>query len=215
MPFSLASRLIQRSSSPSKSKSLGLGAARLDRLIRPALAIALSLSMTGCLTTLTPTPVPNPIVGQSPEDVKYYPSDEPVRLGIQRFYEGNYGLAQHYFQDAVERAPKDATAWVGLAASYDRLGKFDLADRSYAQATRLVGATATILNNEGYSYMLRGDLPHARGKFVAALRLSPHNATTINNLALLNESSRFIERAANGEPCGAVDCTVSWAQNRQ
>lgn len=122
MPFSLASRLKHHGLSPSKLKSLGPGAPRLDRLIRSALAIAVSLSMTGCLPTLTPTPVPNPTVGQRPEDVKYYPSDEPVRLGIQRFYEGNYGLAQHYFQDAVEKAPKDATAWVGLAASYDRLG---------------------------------------------------------------------------------------------
>jgi Flp pilus assembly protein TadD len=139
--------------------------------------------------------------------VKYYPSDEPVKLGMQRFYEGNFGLSQQYFQDAVEKTPKDATAWVGLAASYDRLGRFDLADGSYAHAAKLVGSTPNILNDEGYSYMLRGELNKARAKFEAALRIDPGNATATNNLALLNQSSKFVERASNGEPCGSVDCT--------
>lgn len=98
------------------------------------------------------------------------------------------------------------TAWVGLAASYDRLGRFDLADRGYAAAVKLAGHTPSILNNEGYSYILRGDLGKARAKLDEALRLDPNNATAINNLALLNESTRYVERAANGEPCGSLDC---------
>ena len=165
--------------------------------------------LAGCQPSATPTPIPDAVTGQSPGDVKYYPSDEPVKLGIQRFYEGNFGLAQQYFQDAVEKMPKDPTAWVGLAASYDRLGRFDLADRSYAAAVKLAGHTPAILNNEGYSYMLRGDLRRARAKFDAALRLDPGNATTINNLALLNQSSKYVERASDGEPCGSVDCSRS------
>jgi Tfp pilus assembly protein PilF len=173
---------------------------------RVGLAAILVVGLAGCQPTVTPTPIPNAVTGQNPADVKYYPSDEPVKLGIQRFYEGNFGLAQQYFQDAVEKTPKDVTAWVGLAASYDRLGRFDLADRSYAAAVKLAGHTPSLLNNEGYSYMLRGDLGKARAKFDEALRLDPNNATATNNLALLNESTRFVERAANGEPCGSVDC---------
>jgi tetratricopeptide (TPR) repeat protein len=45
-------------------------------------------------------------------------------------HRGNFGIAQQYFRDAVEKAPKNASAWIGLAASYDRLGRFDLADPS-------------------------------------------------------------------------------------
>ncbi len=41
---------------------------------------------------------------------------------------------------------------------------------------------------------------------MAALNLDPKNPTAINNLTLLNQSSRYVERAANGEPCGSVDC---------
>jgi Flp pilus assembly protein TadD len=176
------------------------------RVVRAGTAAIVAIGLAGCQPTLTPTPVPNAVTGQNPADVKYYPSDDPVRLGTQRFYEGNYGVAQQYFQDAVEKTPKDATAWVGLAASYDRLGRFDLADRSYASAARLVGVTPSLLNNEGYSYMLRGDLIKARAKFDAVLRKEPDNVTARNNLALLNESTRYVERASDGQPCGSVAC---------
>jgi Flp pilus assembly protein TadD len=130
-------------------------------------------------------------------DVKYYRSDEPLRLGIEHFNRGNYGTAERYFRDAVEKAPKDVTAWVGLAASYDRIGRFDLADRAYRQAIRLAGETTEILNNQGYSYMLRGDLLAARAKFMKAYEREPNNPTIANNLRLLNSSSRFIERNPN------------------
>lgn len=182
-----------------------IGAETAGRLI---LVILLVLLTAGCdQAGLTPTPVPNPATGQNPGDVKYYPSDQPARLGIQRFYEGNFGLAQQYFQDAVEKSPSDVTAWIGLAASYDRLGRFDLADQAYGAAAKLEGSTVRLLNNEGYSYMLRGDLKTARVKFQSALRLDPSNQTTLNNIKLLNDSTKFIERSANGEPCGSVDCS--------
>ena len=135
---------------------------------------------------------PDPV--QEPTDVKYYPSDEPVRMGLEQFNRGSFGLSQRYFKDAVEKAPKDVTAWVGLAASYDRLRRFDLADQAYAQAVRLGGETVQLLNNQGYSYMLRGDLSRARRKFAKAYELDPTNPTIANNLQLLNGSRKFIER---------------------
>jgi Flp pilus assembly protein TadD len=138
--------------------------------------------------------VPITATVQDPGDVKYYPSDEPVRIGIEQFGRGNYGLSERYFRDAVEKAPMDATAWIGLAASYDRLRRFDLADRAYAQAIKLVGETVQLLNNQGYSYMLRGDLQRARQKFNKAYELNPGNPVILNNLELLNGSRRFIER---------------------
>ena len=54
--------------------------------------------------------------------------------------------------------------------------------------------------------MLRGDLKAARSKFQSALRRDPNNQTTLNNIKLLGSSQNFIERSANGEPCGSVDC---------
>src|SRR5256714_6326994 len=147
----------------------------------------LATTLAACETTQEPTvrdaavvaPVapagPDPV--QEPTDVKYYPSDEPVRMGLEHFNRGNFGLSQRYFRDAVEKAPRDVTAWVGLAASYDRLRRFELADQAYAEAIRLRGATTQILNNQGYSYMLRGDLARAREKFLQAYKLDRKNPT--------------------------------------
>ncbi|WP_456755538.1 MULTISPECIES: tetratricopeptide repeat protein [unclassified Bradyrhizobium] len=137
---------------------------------------------------------------QEPTDVKYYPSDEPVRLGLEHYNRGNYGIAQRYFKDAVEKAPKDVTAWVGLAASYDKIRRFDLADQAYAQAIRIGGETVQILNDQGYSLMLRGNLSGARRKFEKAYSLDPGNPVIANNLELLNGSRKFIERPPNNQP---------------
>jgi Flp pilus assembly protein TadD len=116
-------------------------------------------------------------------------------LGLEYFERGDFGLANRYFQDAVTKTPKDATAWVGLAATYDRIGRFDLADQAYASAIRLAGPTVQILNNQGYSYMLRGDLVKARAKFREAGAREPANPIIVNNLALLDSSTRFVRRA--------------------
>src|SRR6266513_360135 len=151
-----------------------------------------------CAVTAVPTVAdakPSTATVQDPEDVKYYRSDEPLRLGIEHFNRGHYGLAERYFRDATEKAPKDPTAWIGLAAAYDRIGRFDLADRAYTYAIRLVGETTEILNNQGYSYMLRGDLVNARRQFLKAYEREPNNPTILNNLQLLNSSSRFIQRS--------------------
>lgn len=88
----------------------------------------------------------------------------------------------------------------GLAASYDKLRRFDLADQAYAQAIRLGGETVQVLNDQGHSYMLRGNLSAARRKFEKAFSLEPGNPVIANNLELLNGSQRFIERPPNNQP---------------
>ena len=166
----------------------------------------LAVTVAGCqldgvdswATAFPPAPSVTPTV-QDPADVQYFPSDEPLRLGMEHFNRGHYGIAERYFRDAVEKAPKDSTAWIGLAATYDRIGRFDLADRAYASAIRLVGETTDLLNNIGYSYMLRGNYEAARRKFVQALRREPHNPTILNNLWLLDSSHNALGRSPDVE----------------
>lgn len=115
---------------------------------------------------------------------------DDLSIGKRYYRVGNYGMAERYFRRAVETHPRDAESWLGLAASYDRLRRFDLADRAYAEATRLAGPTVEILNNEGYSYMLRGDYTRARARLDQARRLDPNNRFVQNNLQLLANSAR-------------------------
>ena len=117
------------------------------------------------------------------------PNDD-VSLGKKHYHAGNFGNAERHFRRAVEQYPKDAEAWVGLAASYDRLKRFDLADRAYAQATKLIGDTPELLNNKGYSLLLRGDYARAKTVLLRALALAPDNPYIRNNLDLLEKSRR-------------------------
>jgi Flp pilus assembly protein TadD len=171
------------------------------------LVTLLSMAVGGCQTVgVSGMPEPSPTIDtsvqpartltvQEPIDVKYYRSDEPLRMGIEHFDRGHFGIAERYFRDAVEKAPKDASAWIALAATYDRLARFDLADRAYRSAIGLVGETTQILNNQGYSYMLRGKLVLARKKFMQAYAREPDNPMIANNLQLLDASSKYISRA--------------------
>ena len=170
--------------------------------------LLLTVGLAGCETDGKPWfgwlsapefTAPTPTV-QDPGQIKYYPSDEPLRLALEHFDRGNYGIAERYFRDAVEKAPRDATAWVGLAATYDRLARFDLADRTYRSAIGLTGETTQLLNNQGYSYMLRGDLANARKRFLQAYEREPNNPLIINNLKLLDSSEKLIRRVP--EPRG-------------
>jgi Flp pilus assembly protein TadD len=116
--------------------------------------------------------------------------NDPLSLGKKQYRANNFGLAEKYFRRAAELHPRDAEAWLGLAASYDRLRRFDLADRAYSQAIGILGPTTEILNNQGYSYMLRGDYKRAREKLAAAQRQDPGNKYVQNNLQLLEASYR-------------------------
>jgi Flp pilus assembly protein TadD len=133
---------------------------------------------------------------QEPDSEKFFPSEEAYQLGVEHFNRGNYGVAETRFQDAVEKAPQDALAWIGLAATYDRMMRFDFADRAYARATAISGETAQILNNQGYSHMLRGNLKTARQKFTKAASMDPGNPTIQNNILLLEGSGAYFAQKA-------------------
>jgi Flp pilus assembly protein TadD len=164
------------------------------RLIGPSVAVALSMAVCAC-TGPEAGNAPATLTVEDPSDTKYFASDEPYRLGVENFDRGHYGLAERYFRDAVEKAPEDASGWVALASSYDRLRRFDLADAAYRRASDLAGETVQILNNQSYSLMLRGKLDAARAKFLRAAKLDPTNVTILNNIRLLDQGSRYMRSA--------------------
>jgi Flp pilus assembly protein TadD len=172
--------------------------------------VACLIGVTGCQTASTSTnpfaalinapaagseaaattgSVPKDSPPATPELLGTDPNDD-LSIGKKYFRQGSYGLAERHFRKAVERHPRDAESWVGLAASYDRLRRFDLADRAYSQAIRIVGPTPEILNNQGFSYILRGDYRRARTTLLAAKAKAPENPFIQNNLQLLAESMR-------------------------
>jgi len=117
-----------------------------------------------------------------------------LNLGKRHFRQGDFGLAEVHFRRAVEKgipdARKAAEAWLGLAACYDRLRRFELADRAYARALDIAGPVPEILNNQGYSYLMRGDYVRARVKLDAAYAKDPTNPHILANLDLLDRAVR-------------------------
>ena len=59
-----------------------------------------------------------------------------------------------------------------------------------AQALAIFGPRPEVINNIGYSYLLRGDLRRARQKFAEAQAKDPGNPTIANNIALVDEAAR-------------------------
>ncbi len=86
---------------------------------------------------------------------------DDLKLGKEHFRNGNFGLAEKHFRQAVEQSQDNIEAVIGLAASYDQLGRFELSDRLYGEAMRISGGSAAVLNNRGYSYYLRRDFKRA------------------------------------------------------
>jgi Flp pilus assembly protein TadD len=115
---------------------------------------------------------------------------DDVSRGRALFRAGNFAEAEGAFDRAAKMNPRDAEAWLGLAACYDRMRRFELADRAYVQASSIKGPTAEILNNQGYSYFLRGDLARARTTLTAAQRKDPGNKYVQNNLHMLEQKER-------------------------
>jgi Flp pilus assembly protein TadD len=139
--------------------------------------------VTGSVEVRSDSPPATPtLLGDDPND--------DLNIGKKYFRQGSYGLAERHFRKAVERHPRDAESWIGLAAAYDRLRRFDLADRAYQQAAKLIGETPELMNNRGFSYMLRGDYNRARSILLAAQARDPQNPFIANNLKLLAQSER-------------------------
>ncbi len=124
-------------------------------------------------------------------------NEDDLNAGRAHFRAGRFAEAEVKFHNAAKMNPRDAEAWLGLAACYDRMRRFELADRAYVQAAAIKGPTSEILNNQGYSYLLRGDMKRARNTLTAAKNKDPGNTYVQNNLQLLDQAERKSKSAAN------------------
>ena len=113
------------------------------------------------------------------------PAEKPLAQGKRYYREGQFGLAEQAFRRAVELNKSDPEAWLGLAASYDQLRRFDQARRAYDVLIKLVGPTPIVLNNLGYHYMLQGENEKARQTLLAAQRNDPENVVVRHNIDLI------------------------------
>lgn len=147
------------------------------------IALSAGLALTGCQTAgidTVSTAAVDPIAAR---DI----SEPDTVAGKKQFAEANYGLAEAHFRKAVELRASNADAWLGLAASYDQLGRFDFADRAYDQVLKVAGRQPRIVNNMGYSQLLRGNKKKARTLLNEAIEALPGDEVVLANLELLDK----------------------------
>lgn len=146
-------------------------------------AMAAVLMISGCTSANVDT-TKTTSIQPTAKDVSASDLDQ----GKAQFREANYGLAEKHFRKAVELKADNAEAWMGLAASYDELGRFDFADRAYDQLLKVAGRKPQIVNNMGYSQLLRGNKKKARALLLEAKAHMADQTVVDANLALLAKS---------------------------
>jgi tetratricopeptide (TPR) repeat protein len=107
------------------------------------------------------------------------------QAGKLHFGEGRFGLALKSFHAAKRQDPTSVPTLNALAASYDRIQRFDLAQVYYDKALAIEPRSAQTLNNIGYSMLLRGDRTEALAYFDKAKTIDPLNMVVAANLARL------------------------------
>ena len=150
-------------------------------------AAGIFLSLWGLLAACSGVPI---VHGVEPEIFGSLPAEKPLELGKRYYSKGEFGLAEQAFRSAIELNKSDPEAWLGLAASYDRLRRFDQARRAYDVLLKLAGRTPVVLNNLGYHYILQGEHAKANQLLLEAKRRDPGNKFIHNNIDLLQTKDR-------------------------
>lgn len=106
-----------------------------------------------------------------------------LKLGQARLDANDARGAERAYQQALDQAPNDAAALLGLGTAQLRLGRFDRAVVALTQAADQ-GHQPQAWNRLGIAQMLRGQAAAAQSAFTQAKTLAPADLDTQCNLAL-------------------------------
>ncbi|CAN5756243.1 hypothetical protein BH20ACI3_BH20ACI3_25640 [soil metagenome] len=144
--------------------SLAIGSDRLREL------------KAGTLRSLTEIP---------PKDKILDSGEALYRTGLDSLWLGNYDHAVSYFENAVNRNPKRADAWIQVGYCKVKQGKNAEAIQAYQQALQLKPSSDEVLNKLGDAYYYAGRLSEAIQAYKEAARAHPEGAEAFYNLALV------------------------------
>jgi tetratricopeptide (TPR) repeat protein len=125
--------------------------------------------------------------------------EDPVDNGRAMLVTGQYGLAIDALSGVLHDDPRNVRALNLIAEAYDRLHRYDLADRFYGEALEADPNSVAALNNWGFSYLVRGDKTRAIGLLQRAAAIKGDQAVVLANLRLATGG----DAAASGTPPAA------------
>ncbi|HET7316926.1 MAG TPA: tetratricopeptide repeat protein [Sphingomicrobium sp.] len=106
------------------------------------------------------------------------------RAGIAALKLGNRNEAREFLQKAISSHEASWQAWNALGALYDGERDWDGADAAYATAEELAPGQPQVLNNHGWSLLLRGEWASAIQVLEKAALADPKSQRALNNLEL-------------------------------
>ena len=147
------------------------------RFFIPTLALILSIPLSACSTAFE-----DALIDDGPEHSQFASQQATLRDRAKaNFRQNDFAGAERTFRAALAKDPLDPEAWLGFAAASDRLGRFDAADRAYAQVIAIAGRRGEVVNNMGWSQWHRGNRDAAKLLFAEALTLAPGNPVIAAN----------------------------------
>lgn len=123
-------------------------------------------------------------------------AESAYRSGLESLWLGNYDNAVGYFENAVNKNPKRADAWVKVGYCKVKQGKNQEAIRAYLEALQLKPDDAEIHNKLGDAYYYAGRMREAIESYTEAARRRPDCAEIFYNLAIAYFESGNLSNAA-------------------
>ncbi|HEY0634409.1 MAG TPA: type IV pilus biogenesis/stability protein PilW [Gammaproteobacteria bacterium] len=123
---------------------------------RVVLCLLLGLSLAGCATT-------------SSDDKIKQAAEANANLGLQYMLNGQYEVAMEKLNRALEHDDDNVNANHYMAELFNRLGRFDEADKYFRRAVRLADKDAALNNNYGVFLCGRKEFDEAEEQFLKAL----------------------------------------------
>ena len=112
------------------------------------------------------------------------PSETLYKTGLDSLWLGNFDNALAYFENAVNKNPARADAWVQVGYCKVKQGKNEEAIKAYQQAVLLLPESDEVRNKLGDAYYYSGRLMEAIAAYKEAVRLRPQSPEGYYNLAL-------------------------------
>ena len=111
-------------------------------------------------------------------------AESMYKSGLDSLWLGNFDNAVGYFENAVNRDPSRADAWVQVGFCKVKQGKNEEAIKAYQQAAQLKPESDEVRNKLGDAYYYSGKLMEAIASYKEAVRLKPQGPDGYYNLAL-------------------------------
>ena len=119
------------------------------------------------------------LLGTDPANALY-----AERAGISAFRQGKIALAAELLDRATATPNASWRAWNARGVVADHVGDWDRAANAYAQAAQLSPDRPEVLNNMGWSMLLRGQWEQGRDLIERAAMLDPKSERIADNLEL-------------------------------